>query len=281
MSLPTAAGVAADPIVVLGMHRSGTSLVGRLLRNAGVFMGNDLDSHGESRGFRDLNHFLLRVGHADWDYPLPMRYVLEVPALCDELVRYLVAEIEGDALRDAYFGEGTGRKQQVAAGWPLHWGWKDPRNTLTLPLWRRVFPGLRAIHVVRNGIDVANSLVERERSRVPRLGQPARSVRCLAQDRAFTLWTEYLTAGLEVLAGHSKDRALTIFYEELLASPHDQIVRLLDFAGHSASQMEVEALVDSVDVTRAFAYREESPAVPCDQIGHELMCRMGYGPPHA
>ncbi len=30
------------------------------------------------------------------------------------------------------------------------WGWKDPRNTFTLPMWLSIFPKARVLHVLRN-----------------------------------------------------------------------------------------------------------------------------------
>src|SRR5881227_3741285 len=41
------------------------------------------------------------------------------------------------------------------------WGWKDPRNSLTLPFWRQVLPRLKTIVVVRNPLEVAHSMKER------------------------------------------------------------------------------------------------------------------------
>ena len=46
------------------------------------------------------------------------------------------------------------------------WGWKDPRNTFLLPLWRDIFPEAKVIHVIRNGVDVAASLLTREEKRI-------------------------------------------------------------------------------------------------------------------
>jgi len=267
----------AEPTVVLGMHRSGTSLVAKLLREAGVFMGEDLDSHGESRSLRKLNRFLLRAGHAHWDHPLPFRHVLETSELCDALVRHLEEAAQGKDIQSAFFGRRAVRFPNRRAGWPHNWGWKDPRNTLTLPLWLRVFPELRAIHVVRNGIDVANSLVERERVRVTRLDHPARSARCLSQKRAFELWTEYIRIGLEHVAVLPEERVLTICYEELVLSPQNQIERLFRFAGIAASASQIAALADSIDATRAYAYRKLHRDAPPGQLEHRLMRRLGYG----
>jgi len=41
------------------------------------------------------------------------------------------------------------------------WGWKDPRNSLTLPFWQDLLPGLKTLIVVRNPLEVAYSMRER------------------------------------------------------------------------------------------------------------------------
>ena len=41
------------------------------------------------------------------------------------------------------------------------WGWKDPRNCLTLPFWQSLLPGLRTIVIVRNPLEVAYSMHKR------------------------------------------------------------------------------------------------------------------------
>ena len=45
----------ANPVVVVGMHRSGTSLVSRILDDCGVMMGKDLQEDHESIFFISLN----------------------------------------------------------------------------------------------------------------------------------------------------------------------------------------------------------------------------------
>ena len=41
------------------------------------------------------------------------------------------------------------------------WGWKDPRNSLTLPFWQDVFPRLKTLIIVRNPLEAAHSMRER------------------------------------------------------------------------------------------------------------------------
>ena len=41
------------------------------------------------------------------------------------------------------------------------WGWKDPRNSLTLPFWQDLLPKLKTLIIVRNPLEVAHSMRER------------------------------------------------------------------------------------------------------------------------
>ena len=41
------------------------------------------------------------------------------------------------------------------------WGWKDPRNSLTLPFWRDLLPALKTVIIVRHPLEAAHSLHRR------------------------------------------------------------------------------------------------------------------------
>jgi len=41
------------------------------------------------------------------------------------------------------------------------WGWKDPRNSLTLPFWKLLIPDLKVVICLRNPLEVAQSLNKR------------------------------------------------------------------------------------------------------------------------
>ena len=63
--------------VVLGMHRSGTSMMTRLLNLSGAYFGKDKESTGanlenpkgfwERRDVRNLNDYILHSLGCDWD----------------------------------------------------------------------------------------------------------------------------------------------------------------------------------------------------------------------
>ena len=160
------------PIIVTGMHRSGTSLVAGLLSKAGVAMGADLLGAGPGNA----------NGHFE---------NVDVIAFHRGLLQANNESVFGWTLSDtvaaAPAGSGTGSEsgtrsesgtggfhsedlkrgrellQAISSSNPAErpWGWKDPRTTLFLPFWDAVAPDAVYIFVFRPMIEVADSLYRR------------------------------------------------------------------------------------------------------------------------
>src|SRR5580658_495194 len=115
-------------ILVLGMHRSGTSALTRGLQALGVYLGNDFLSpkpdnptgYWEDKNITELNERLLATLGLKW----------EDVALIDD-TRWNEPKIE--VLR----AEAVTYLQSCFKGRPL-WGFKDPRTIRLLPFWRTV-----------------------------------------------------------------------------------------------------------------------------------------------
>lgn len=266
------------PLIVIGMHRSGTSLLAKLLQRAGVRMGLDRNAHDESDFFRELNKFLFRAGHADWDYPTPALLLLEVPELRRALVEELRSRCASGATR-AYLGWRRFLRSARLEAQSGPWGWKDPRNTFTLPLWLEVFPRARVLNVYRNGVDVAESLVVRERTRVARLHNEIRSCRCLDHARAFELWTEYVGMSLRVTEPLDPARVYHLRYESFLEAPQEGFRQIAAFLDLELSESALCDLVADVDASRALAFREDPSLARLyrETAHHPLMQQLEYG----
>lgn len=115
-------------ILILGMHRSGTSVVGRLASAAGIALGEDLfpaQKGVNERGFWEnaaavrINEDLLLGVGSWWDdwLPLPPSWDRTPPA--ETAVRRVTRFID-----------------DIAAGVPV-WGVKDPRMCRLVDVWRR------------------------------------------------------------------------------------------------------------------------------------------------
>ncbi len=154
------------PVIVIGVHRSGTSVVAQLLAALGVYLGapegiRPLDPgggyalgwNGEAAGFYRLNERLLQRAGARWDRVGPFLRRRDAEEFAGTAVRLLQLGTIWPLARD-FLGPLPGK----FAG---PWGWKDPRNSLTLPYWLRLFPSARIIHVRRDAEAVARSLHRR------------------------------------------------------------------------------------------------------------------------
>ncbi len=139
------------PVCIAGMHRSGTSMVAKLLRDGGLYLGDDADlmpaGDDNPEGFWEyadivtLNDAVLAEMGGAWDLPP------DPPA-------------DWDAPRfDALRATATSQAARFAGYDP--WGWKDPRNSLTVPFWRSAVGPLKVVCVVRNPLEVALSLRRR------------------------------------------------------------------------------------------------------------------------
>ena len=93
------------------------------------------------------------------------------------------------------------------------WGWKDPRNSLTLPFWQQLLPGLKSVVVVRNPLEVVHSMWERNGT---------------SYSFGLRLWEIYNRRLLETANG--QDRLIAnygLFFQE----PELQLRRITNFIG--------------------------------------------------
>ena len=127
-----------QPVIILGMGRSGTSILASLLQTSNVSMYRNSLPPGEinPRGFAEealavaLHQKLKRLNYsrfdADPDYDNP-----------------LIDEIRPFELTDELVSEAAGLVAALQR--PGLWGWKDPRTVLFIDLWLAVLPTVRMV----------------------------------------------------------------------------------------------------------------------------------------
>ena len=156
-------------VIVLGMHRSGTSALTGMLEEAGVYLGSvsesapdNLKGNRESSVIMALHNDILQRNGGSWDQPpnnpnwSPVHY----------------------ALRDSFIKNFVDKKI---------WGFKDPRTLLMLGQWLKVLPEAKLIGIFRHPFAVAHSLYSR--SEMP-------------YEKSLALWVHYN----RILLWHCKDR---------------------------------------------------------------------------
>jgi hypothetical protein len=274
MGLDFAVAVARPPVILLGMHRSGTSLIARLLDDLGLFQGKELQEDHESTWFLAMNEHLLRRVNATWDHPQPFSGLLQHDSAVDLAAKCLRDDLSGQPVA-GYLGMPRYLKYRSLAKFDVPWAWKDPRTIFTLPLWLRLFPAAKLVYIVRNGVDVAASLQARERKELARrlkeypakrkklAGHPMierasfkGSARCLDLAGGFGLWEEYVAEAEKNLAAATQEK-LVISYEKLIATPADPdhgLGRLAKFCGLRADDNAIKKACAQIDTTRRNAY---------------------------
>lgn len=197
--------------VVLGMHKSGTTLVAELLHRSGISMGESIDTSldydagnkYERTRTADLNKALLDAGDVETLDLKPPRALVPSPRIRAEL-EALVCEL-------------------VAQDVP--WGFKDPRTCLTYPIWEQALPGHALIAVYRHYAAVVGHYLDR----TSRVRKEKRLQRFGIVRTALARWVQYNTRMLRILRTTARPSIL-LSYERLLTES-DEFERLRTFLG--------------------------------------------------
>jgi hypothetical protein len=153
--------VSSAPVIVIGMHRSGTTMITDMLERLGLFMGWAVQENSESTFFTARNEKLLSLCGGSWEKPRPIELLLQDKSRRNEVTEQLRRDM-GSIRFLSYLGPRRFLTHRRLQNIDFPWGWKDPRNTFLLPIWLDLFPNARIVHIHRNGIDVARSLAHRE-----------------------------------------------------------------------------------------------------------------------
>jgi hypothetical protein len=226
----TAQGRPREVVVVLGMHRSGTSLCMNVLNALGIRVDNDLSSDTNNpRGYYEtpeiveLNEKLLHLARVNWHTVLSPN--LHGPWRDDPALSTLKQR-----LRD-HISEKANRS-------PEPWAVKDPRICLLLPLYEQLFEQchLSPIYIlcIRDPRSVARSL--KRRDNFPAL---------LSE----LLWLNYTMSAIRVAGSRIK---AVVHYEDWFHDGHQQALSLAAGIGlrkTNADQLPNAALEQIIDGT--------------------------------
>lgn len=236
------------PVAIVGMHRSGTSLLVQMLHRSGLYLGDqdrlfgpnaeNPEGYWEHTGFHRLNEAVLTELGGGWDEP-PV-----VPERWEDVPRLAAHAADARQLLDEF----SGREP---------WGWKDPRTSLTLSLWLELIPDLRVIVCVRNPLEVALSLQRRD---------------MLSGSRAIRLWQLYNELALVAPAA----RRMVVAYERVLSAGEAELARVLTFLGIApgAHRVREAATVGRDDLRHSRFGMADLYAVDCRPDVLELYARL-------
>ncbi len=211
-------------IIVLGMHRSGTSALTRIINLMGAYVGAEGTLMGfnkenpkgfwERKDVRTIDQDLLKTIEADW---------------------YKVAQFDLGKLSENDQAAFEQKARMIVLNLDAHRPWvlKDPRICLLLPLWRPLLEAPICIHIYRSPLQVAQSLRTRN-------GFPIHF--------GVALWEKYTLAALENSRNLPR---LFVSHHRLLAQPletvralYDQLLTLDVHGLRLPSEREILAFID-------------------------------------
>ena len=193
-------------VVVLGMHRSGTSVITKALECVGVELGNNLME--AAIGDNDLGFF----------------EDLEIVNFNDELLAecnkkwYSTETIQGydveNLIRRGFLIRAVEMMRRKLMNKKC-FGYKDPRSAKLLPFWSKVYEAAKFdtyfILALRNPLNVVRSLQQRD------------GIEC---GHAYYLWADYITSSLTFL---KNKKFIAIDYDHILDSPREVISQISEF----------------------------------------------------
>ncbi|HSE24598.1 MAG TPA: sulfotransferase domain-containing protein [Pyrinomonadaceae bacterium] len=195
-------------VCILGMHRSGTSALTRIINLLGVDLGphealalepaeDNTKGHWEHKEIALINEEILSAYGGSWHEPPVPPTEWQTSTVLDDL------RARAEKLIHEQF-------ENVSL-----WGWKDPRTCLTLPFWQQFVSNPYYILCLRNPLDVASSLARRNQ---------------FLPEKSFKLWTTYLCAAFKYTEGKPR---LVVFYEDLIDDSGGELNRLAQFLGET------------------------------------------------
>ena len=176
----------------------------RLLHACGLYLGpkdalmppqaDNPDGFWEHLGFVALNDELLEALGGAWDLPPKADEKFADASRMDSLRMKGKLLIEGFGSADV-------------------WGWKDPRNSLTLAFWQDLLPRMKTVVMVRNPLEVAYSMRKRNGT---------------SYAFGLRLWEIYNRRLIETADKHEQ---LVTHYDVFFQNPEQELKRIANFIG--------------------------------------------------
>lgn len=245
-------GLKCDPWVIGATGGSGTRVVARILREAGVFMGENLNPADDSL---DLSKFV------DKWVPIYAQRSGNAPNL---------AEMTRD------FEQALGEHLLPLQDRSKPWGWKSPPSMYLVPFFHQQFSGLRFLHLVRDGRDMAFSANQNQLRKYGHAILSEEENRWSLPVRSVALWSRANLQAAEYGEKTLKQHYCRIRFEDLCREPGATVGRILEFFevdGDVAALAELPSAPGSLG-----RWREQDPDLleQVHEVGRAALRAFGY-----
>jgi hypothetical protein len=243
------------PNVIGATGGSGTRIVARIVREAGLFIGTNRNNYEDAldfAGFSDrwINSF---VAHGLDGLPDGERA---------EMVDDLDAVVQTHILQKPADDHG--------------WGWKEPRSIYLLPFFHSLMPKLRFLHFIRDGRDMAFSENQNQLNWHGEAVLTPDELRRRKPVRSLALWSRVNSRAADFGEQQLGDRYLRVRFEDLCAEPAVTIGRVYDFFGLEGDVERSAAEVRPPDTLGRWRKRRGKLLDELQRVGEPALSRLGY-----
>lgn len=233
------------PVVVGGLGGSGTRLIAECLRALGYFMGHDLNKSNDNVWFRFLFKRREILACSDDEFSALIEIFLRSLASeaftdtqCALLMRLAEHSAHGH-LVPLLIQQANMRAASGGSRIGARWGWKEPNAHVVINRLRKVFPEMKYIHVIRNGLDMAHSS---NQNQLELWGEHFLGARCEPSPRnALKFWRKVHERVLEQCS-EMGGRFFLLHYESFCRDPDSGGERLLRFLGIEPSPPQIDGI---------------------------------------
>jgi hypothetical protein len=258
------------PIIIVGMHRSGTTMITKMLENLGLFVGDQKEINNEALFFWNINNWIFDIALCRADLPYNFKYLnpRTKEILVDDLNHFVQSSKRKLFLGDKY------SKYNNIKDLDIPWGWKDPKNSFTIDLWKEIFPNAKVLHIYRNPIDSISSFIERDlemknrytlnwKKKLKRQFLVSRqyhsNFRLHSMEEGYNLWEEYVSKCMALQKDFPEMKQVK--YEDFLAQPKEMLKEIAQFCQLNFTEKDIEEQVKSVKSDRSFAFVKNPDAI--------------------
>ena len=258
------------PVIIVGMHRSGTTMITKMLENLGLFVGDKKEINHEALFFWNINNWIFELTLSRADLPHNFQYLSpQARAVIVQDLKYFIQSPK----KKLFLGSKHNHFESLQ-DIDFPWGWKDPKNSFTVDLWKDIFPQARILHIYRNPIDSIQSFMKRDfelknryrlnwKKKLKRYFLISKNYhqnfRLFSLEEGYNLWEEYVSKCLTI--DQEFEHVLHIKYEDFLDNPDKYLREITEFCQLTISDKLIQQEIQSVQNDRKYAFLKHSEYV--------------------
>jgi hypothetical protein len=256
MTLPTLDTLADEaPRIIGATGGSGTRIVARIVREAGLYTGTNRNDYEDALDF---------AGFSDrWINTFAPQGLESLP---DEVRREMLVDLEAVVQTHLL------QRPPEAVGW----GWKEPRSIYLLPFFHDVMPKLRFLHFIRDGRDMAFSENQNQLNWHGEAVLTPEELKRKKVARSLTLWSRVNTGAARYGEERLGGQYLRVRFEDLCGDPTATIQQIFDFFGLEGDVEQAGAAVRPPDTLGRWRKRRRGVLEELQRVGEPALSRLGY-----